>query len=71
MNPQFDIYQCDLRHIHVVLQGQQCGGRMAFNDMEAFIKFIEECQNFIMDKDIGVEIPKVFNDAFKGDEEWR
>jgi len=67
MDLQIDIYQCGSNHVHVVLRGQQAEGAVAFNDMEAFVKFIEACQDFIFKggRKNTTEIPSVFLDAFR------
>ena len=61
MDMQIDIYQCGSNHIHVVLQGQ-AEGMAAFGDFDAFVKFIEACQEFISER---TQVPQIFLDAFK------
>jgi len=60
---QVDIYQCDSKHIHVVLQGR-VQGEAIFGDFDAFAAFIEACQQFI---NTHSPIPRAFQDAFDGE----
>lgn len=60
---QVDIYQCDSKHIHVVLRGR-VQGEAIFGDFDAFAAFIEACQQFI---NTHSPIPKAFLDAFDGE----
>jgi hypothetical protein len=60
---QVDIYQCDSKHIHVVLRGR-VQGEAIFSDFAAFAAFIEACQQFI---NTHSPIPRVFLDAFDGE----
>ena len=57
---QVDIYQCDSKHIHVVLRGR-VQGEAVFGDFDAFAAFIEACQQFI---NTHSPIPRAFQDAF-------
>jgi len=57
---QVDIYQCDSKHIHVVLRGR-LQGEAVFGDFDAFASFIDACQQFI---NTHIFIPKAFLDAF-------
>jgi hypothetical protein len=66
MNFTVNIYQCDKNHIHVVLQGQAVG-ITTFRDFEAFIRFVEACQEFINGR--SPPIPRAFLEAFKQEED--
>ena len=57
---QVDIYQCESKHIHVVLRGR-VQGEAVFGDFDAFAAFIEACQQFI---NTHSPIPRAFQDAF-------
>ena len=57
---QVDIYQCDSKHIHVVLRGR-VQGEAVFGDFGAFTTFIEACQQFV---NTHSPIPRAFQDAF-------
>ncbi len=60
MYMQVDIYQCESKHIHVVLRGR-VQGEAVFGDFDAFAAFIEACQQFI---NTHSPIPRAFQDAF-------
>ena len=68
MNMQVSIYLSGSNQIHVVLQGQ-AQGAAAFRDFDAFVRFIEGCQEFINRHNpkpaAFAPIPKSFLDAFQ------
>ena len=57
---EVDIYQCESKHIHVVLRGR-VQGEAVFGDFDVFASFIEACQQFI---NTYIPVPRAFLDAF-------